>query len=80
MAAPTGLVMDGATRRAVKDRLRLANAEAAKDIARWSGLTFAAVNLELNRSAGVRRVTEATEAQLQARLQAARRWQWRLGK
>jgi hypothetical protein len=64
----------------VKDRLRVANAEAAKDIARFSGLSYAAVNLELNRSAGIKRVTEATEGQLQTRLQAARRWQWKLGK
>ena len=70
----------GLTRREAKDRLRIANAEAAKDIARVSGLTFAAVNLELNRSAGIRRVTEATEQQLRDRLQAARRWQWRLGR
>ena len=55
----------GITRRQAKDRLRLANAEAAKDIARVSGLSYAAVNLELNRSAGLRRVTEATEQQLQ---------------
>jgi superfamily II DNA or RNA helicase len=77
-----GLPVDGTglTRREVKDRLRAANAEAAKDIARVSGLAFASVNLELNRLAGVRRVTEATEPQLQARLQAARRWQWRLGR
>ena len=72
--------LPGMTRRQAKDRLRLANAEAAKDIARTSGLTFAAVNLELNRQAGVRRVTEATEGQLQARLTVARRWQWRLGR
>jgi superfamily II DNA or RNA helicase len=70
----------GLTRREAKDRLRVANAEAAKDIARVSGLSFAAVNLELNRLAGIRRVTEATADQLQARLGAARRWQWRLGK
>jgi hypothetical protein len=68
------------TRRQAKDRLRSANAEAAKDIARVSGLSYAAVNLELNRSAGLRRVTEATEEQLQVRLHAARRWQWRLGR
>ena len=80
VASPDGLPLGGATRRAAKDRLRLANAEAAKDIARWSGLSYAAVNLELNRSAGIRRVTEATERELQARLQAARRWQWKLGK
>ena len=70
----------GMTRRQAKDRLRAANAEAAKDIARVSGLSYAAVNLELNRSAGLRRVTEATEEQLQTRLHAARRWQWRLGR
>ncbi|HKF85510.1 MAG TPA: hypothetical protein VKB30_06970, partial [Candidatus Limnocylindrales bacterium] len=70
----------GLTRREAKDRLRLANAEAAKDIARVSGLSYAQVNLELNRRAGVRRVTEATETQLQARLHAARGWQWRLGR
>lgn len=70
----------GMTRRQAKDRLRLANAEAAKDIARVSGLSYAAVNLELNRAAGLRRVTEATEEQLQVRLHAARRWQWRLGR
>jgi superfamily II DNA or RNA helicase len=70
----------GLTRRQAKDRLRLANAEAAKDIARAGGMTFAQVNLELNRSAGIRRVMEATESQLQARLHAARRWQWRLGR
>lgn len=72
--------LEGLTRRQAKDRLRLANAEAAKDIARVSGLTFAGVNLELNRLAGIRRVTEATEEQLRLRLEAARRWQWRLGR
>jgi superfamily II DNA or RNA helicase len=80
VAPPDGSFGTGLTRRAAKDRLRTANAEAGKDIARVSGMAFAAVNLELNRLAGIRRVTEATESQLQARLQAARRWQWRLGR
>ena len=75
-----GAVTGGLTRRELKDRLRAANAEAAKDIARVSGLTHAQVNLELNRQAGVRRIHEATEEQLTARLQVARRWQWRLGR
>ena len=70
----------GLTRRQAKDRLRVANAEAAKDIARVSGLTHPQVNLELNRLAGIRRITEATEEQLQSRLHHARRWQWRLGR
>ncbi len=78
MAPPGG--GSGPTRRELKDRLRSANADAARDIARVSGLSFAAVNLELNRQAGIRRVTEATEDQLQARLHAGRRWQWRLGR
>ena len=78
VAPPDGAA--GLTLRQAKDRLRIANAEAAKDIARVSGMSYAGVNLELNRSAGIRRVTEATGAQLQARLQAARRWQWRLGR
>jgi superfamily II DNA or RNA helicase len=80
VASQAGPGDTGLTRRQAKDRLRLANAEAAKDITRSSGLTFAAVNLELNRQAGIRRVTEATEGELQARLHAARRWQWRLGR
>jgi len=80
VAAMTSDGLPGLTRRQAKDRLRVANAEAAKDIARVSGLSYAAVNLELNRSAGLRRVTEATEEQLQTRLHAARRWQWRLGR
>ena len=70
----------GLTRRQVKDRLRVANAESAKDIARASGLSHAQVNLELNRQAGIRRIAEATEDQLRERLGAARRWQWRLGR
>lgn len=69
----------GLTRRQAKDRLRQANADAARDIARVSGLTHAQVNLELNRLAGIRRIPEATEAQLEDRLRHARRWQWRLG-
>ncbi len=78
VAPPEGAA--GLTLRQAKDRLRIANAEAAKDIARVSRLSYAAVNLELNRSAGIKRVTEATGGQLQTRLQAARRWQWRLGR
>jgi len=70
----------GLTRRQAKDRLRVVNAEAAKDIARVSGLTHAQVNLELNRQSGVRRIAEATEYQLRVRLEVARRWQWRLGR
>ncbi|HEV7666274.1 MAG TPA: hypothetical protein VGQ62_22260, partial [Chloroflexota bacterium] len=66
------------TRRDQKDALRLANANAARDLARRSGLSHAKVNAELNRLAGLRRITEATVAQLDARLKHADRWLSRL--
>ena len=70
----------GLTRRQAKDRLRLANADAARGITRATGMTYAQVNHELNRLAGLRRVTEATVEQLQARLDHANRWRWRLAR
>jgi superfamily II DNA or RNA helicase len=75
-AAATG----GLTRRQLKDKLRLANAEAARHIARATDMTHAQVNLELNRLAGMRRIDEATVEQLQARLEHATRWRWRLAR
>ena len=65
---------NGVTRREAKDALRLANAAAARDLARRTGLSHARVNAELNRLAGVRRITEATVAQLDSRLKHAERW------
>lgn len=65
---------NGRTRRQTKDALRLANAAAARDLARRTGATHAAINAELNRLAGLRRITEATVPQLEARLQHAERW------
>jgi len=83
LAEPPGLVAlaegpVGATRRETKDALRLANAAAARDLARRSGLSHAHINAELNRLAGVRRITEATVAQLDSRLRLAERWLSRL--
>lgn len=75
-AAATG----GLTRRQLKDKLRLANAEAARHIARATDMTHAQVNLELNRLAGMRRIDEATVEQLQTRLEHATRWRWRLAR
>jgi hypothetical protein len=66
------------TRRQAKDQLRLANATAARDLARLTGQSHAFINAELNRLAGLRRITEATVAQLEARLQHAERWVRRL--
>ena len=67
--------VDGApTRRDEKRLLRDENARLARDLARRTGLTHAEVNAELNRRSGLRRVSEATVAQLEKRLVAAERW------
>ncbi len=70
--------VNGATRRETKDALRLDNAAAARDLARRTGQSHAQINAELNRLAGVRRITEATVAQLDTRLRHAERWLARL--
>ena len=73
VAVPIASV-DGRTRRQTKDALRVANAAAVRDLARRTGLTHRQVNAELNRQAGLRRVTEATVAELEMRLEQAERW------
>jgi superfamily II DNA or RNA helicase len=64
----------GLTRRDEKQQLRDANARAARELARRTGLTHAEVNAELNRRSGLRRVSEATLGQLEERLENAERW------
>lgn len=66
------------TMRERKDALRQANANAARDLARRTGLGHAQVNAELNKRAGVARITEATADQLAKRLDLAERWLARL--
>jgi superfamily II DNA or RNA helicase len=61
-----------------RKRLREANSEHAREIARFTGMTHAQVNAELNRLAGVRRIAEATVTELERRLQHADRWLRRL--
>jgi len=73
VAAPV-LSATGLTRRQTKDALRAANAAAARDLARRTGLSHAQVNAELNRQTGLRRITEATVAALETRLEQAERW------
>ncbi|HEU5002357.1 MAG TPA: DEAD/DEAH box helicase [Actinomycetota bacterium] len=68
--APPG----GRTLREHKEHLRSANTAKVRSIARWTGMTHAAVNLELNRIVGLNKVSEATVEQLERRLEAARRW------
>jgi superfamily II DNA or RNA helicase len=78
VAAALAAEFPGLTRRQVKDRLRAANTDAARDIAYVTGMSHAAVNAELNRKVGIDRVTGASVEQLQVRLGHARRWLDRL--
>ena len=55
-------------------RLRELNAARAADLVRFANLSHAKVNTELNRLAGIGRITEASEEQLERRLAAAERW------
>ncbi|MCU4186022.1 DEAD/DEAH box helicase [Acidiferrimicrobium sp. IK] len=71
LVGPDGTVM---TRREHKAKLREANAELARALVHRTGWPHAKVNAELNRLAGVRRITEATAEQLQRRLTHAERW------
>jgi hypothetical protein len=62
------------TRREEKQILRDANASVARELVRRTGLPHGRVNAELNRLSGVRRVSEATVAELERRLAAGDRW------
>lgn len=62
------------TARQRRAELRESNATLARDLARRANMTHAQVNRELNRLSGVTRISEATEAQLERRLEAARKW------
>jgi superfamily II DNA or RNA helicase len=73
-ASSVSEVHAGETRAERKGRLRLENAALARSIARATGLSHAKVNAELNRLAGISKVTEATLGQLEARLAHGRRW------
>jgi len=72
--------LDGSekTLKQLKSELRDANAEAARELVRFSKMDHRQVNAELNRLSGVRKVTEATHEQLQRRLDEANRWLRRL--
>jgi superfamily II DNA or RNA helicase len=80
IAAGGAPAASGVVRHEARERLRTFNADAARDLARVSGLTHAQVNLELNRLAGVRRISEATVEQLESRLAHAGRWRARLAR
>jgi superfamily II DNA or RNA helicase len=76
VAAPAhaGSAPDGLTLRQRKRRVRDANAEIVLELVRGTGWGHAQVNRELNRLAGIDRVSEATLAQLERRLEEGRRW------
>ncbi|MCB1256329.1 MAG: DEAD/DEAH box helicase [Microthrixaceae bacterium] len=64
----------GLTLREQKIRLRDANADMAAELVRSTGWTHPQVNAELNRLSGIKRISEASLEQLEARLTAARKW------
>jgi superfamily II DNA or RNA helicase len=64
----------GRTLKEHKEHLRDAMADKARLIARHTGQSHAAVNAELNRVSGVKRVSEATVEQLEKRLAKAEAW------
>lgn len=74
VAAPDESGAPGRTRQEQKRLLRAQNTDRAGAIAQLSGTGHAAVNGELNRAAGITRISEATARQLLARVAYADRW------
>ena len=62
------------TRAAQKRDLRAANAVLATELVHVTGMSHRAVNAELNRLAGITRITEATVVELERRRVAGERW------
>jgi hypothetical protein len=69
----------GKSARARRKELRDQNKLEAEALARLTGLGHAKVNHRLNQEVGIRKIGEATERELEARLRAAERWVERLG-
>jgi superfamily II DNA or RNA helicase len=66
------------TRQEHKTALRTYNADRARTLVQLTGMTHAQVNAELNRLAGIDKISEATIPLLEARLEQARAWLRRL--
>jgi hypothetical protein len=64
----------GVSRVEHRRQLRDANADAARALVHRTGWSHAKVNAELNRLAGIGKVTEATTDQLERRLRHANKW------
>jgi superfamily II DNA or RNA helicase len=65
---------NGKTARALRKELRDQNKHKAETLARMTGLGHAKVNHRLNQEVGIRKISEATERELEARARAAERW------
>ncbi len=68
----------GKTARELRKELREQNKFKAEALARMTGLGHAKVNHRLNQEVGIRKISEATERELEARARAADRWIGRL--
>ncbi len=64
----------GLNRREQREQLRESNAELARTLVDRTGMTHAKVNSELNRLAGVKKVSEATLDQLERRVRYGESW------
>jgi hypothetical protein len=60
--------------RSRRRKLREQNSECVRLLVHRKQLGHAQINAELNRRAGIKRITEASTAQLQRRLDAAQKW------
>ncbi len=69
----------GMTQRERKARLRDLNADVVAELSRSTGWGYVQVNSELNRLAGIGKISEATLDQLERRLEHGRRWLRRAG-
>ena len=58
----------------VKQILRTSNADLARELARFTGMTHREVNGQLNRLAGIGRIADATVDQLCKRADQAEKW------
>ena len=74
MLAATPSADPTVTRVQHKRRLRDANASAAQELVHLTGWPHARVNAELNRRAGIAKVTQASTEQLERRLRNAESW------
>jgi hypothetical protein len=68
------VVSTGMSRREERERLREANADLARALVDRTGWTHAKVNGEMNRLAGIEKISQATIEQLQRRVRYGESW------